>query len=375
MNRAQIAQRIAKLDSWLEERRGEALARFNSFMPGKNLLSFHAYIGKNNNTFVDSVRTRFGGPEEFIAKWVGGLHSSLDSLRAQGKTGYQGRLLGDEVVLRCLEDPVLRAYTFSFLERNFYRNYIERTRHKPDDALWSVWFGSGNLCWGLVIAPSLRNDEWTNDKSQMRREGYTYWTVGHVLEVGLIDPTSPSPMRFGSLEQFTTFYQSVLKRLSASPYEQAISARYLGYLKSSNAPTQEPLLIPEFRYAGKERKHEYRLDFTVLNGHTFDFTGFEISPASTHMSVKRSSEKTQAELNSELRSAWEHEVKKRNDYFHRFALAVVTFADSELSSIDACFEVIRKKLVARAAAPVDLDQALETLYASHGGGALTLRTT
>jgi hypothetical protein len=223
MTPAQVAQRIVQLDALLKQGQRDALARFTAFMPGKNLLSFHAYIGKNNNTFVDSIRTRFGGPNEFIAKWIVGLHASLDALRAKGKTGYQGRLLGEEVVLRCLQDPVLKDYTFKFLERNFYRNYVERTRHKPDDALWSVWFGAGNLSWGLIIAPALRNNEWTNDKSQMRREGYTYWTVGHVLEVGLIDPTAPTPMRFDSVEQFTSFYRSVLKRLSASPYEQAIS--------------------------------------------------------------------------------------------------------------------------------------------------------
>ncbi|TDP60653.1 topoisomerase II [Roseateles toxinivorans] len=364
----QIAGRIIELNELLESLREEALARFNSFMPGKGLLSFHAHIGMYNNTFVDSVRTRFGGPEEFIAKWVHGLHASLDALRANGKTSYQGRLYGAEVVLRCLQDDVLRKYTLTFLERNFYRNYIERTRHKPDDALWSVWFGAGNLSWGLVIAPALRNNEWTNDKSQMRRERYTYWTIEHVLAAGLIDPDSPNPMRFDSLPQFVTFYRSVLKRVSVSPYEQAISDRYLDYLSSSRTPLAEPLLIPEFRYAGKEKKHEFRLDFTVLNGHTLDLTGFEISPASTHVSVKKAGEKTQTQLNAELREAWEHEMKKRNDYFQKFGVSVVTFTDSHLTDIDACFDVIRERLMARSTGPVSLDAALKSLQDSYGIG-------
>ena len=366
----QIAEKLATLDSWLEQNRDDALSRFNSFMPGKNLLSFHAYIGKNNNTFVDSVRTRFGGPEEFKTKWIQGLHALLDQHRETGKKGFNGRLLGDEVVLECLKDPLLEQYTFMFLERNFYRNYIERTRNKPDDAMWSVWFGSGNLSWGLVIAPTLRSNEWTNDKSQMRREGYTYWTVGHVIDSGLIDPSSPNPVRFATINQFTTFYRSVLKRASASQYEQAISEKYLSYLAKSNNPLLEPLLIPEFRYAGREKMHQYRLDFTVLNGHTFDFTGFELSPASSHISVKKADGKTQTQLNAELREAWEHEVKKRNDYYHRFGVSVVTFADTALADIDTCFSIIARKLSARSAPQVSLSTALNSLQATHGGGAV-----
>lgn len=365
MTPTQITHRLAELDAQLEASRSDALARFNSFMPGKNLLSFHAYIGKNNNTFVDSVRMRFQRPDEFISKWLLGLHEALDAFRASGKKRYDDRMRGDEVVLRCLEDPVLRIYTFTFLERNFYRNYMERTRHKPDEALWSLWFGSGNLSWGLVIAPALRNSEWTNDKSQMRRESYTYWTVGHVLASGLIDPTSPTPVRFTTIQQFTTFYRSVLKRVSVSAYEQAISDHYLDYLASSSNPSSEPLLIPEFRYAGKDKKHEYRLDFTVLNGHTFEFTGFEISPASTHIRVKKAKEKTEVQLNAELREAWEHEVAKRNDYFHRFGVPVVTFADSDLANIETCFDVIRQKLVARSSLQVSLEFALESLQSNH----------
>ena len=365
----QISEKLTELDAWLEQNRGDALARFNSFMPDKNILSFHAYIGKNNNTFVDSVRTRFSGPEEFITKWIQGLHMLLDQHRASGKKGFNGRLLGDEVVLECLKDSLLKQYTFKFLARNFYRNYIERTRSKPDDAMWSVWFGAGNLSWGLVIAPTLRSNEWTNDKSQMRREGYTYWTVGHVMESGLIDPNSPNPMRFASVDQFTTFYRSVLKRVSASQYEQAISESYLSYLAKSSNPLLEPLLIPEFRYAGREKKHEYRLDFTVLNGHTFDFTGFELSPASTHISIQKAAGKTKTQMNAELREAWEHEVKKRNDYYHRFGVTVVTFADSALADIDKCFAVIAGKLSSRSAPQVSLSTALNSLQATHGGRA------
>lgn len=361
-----VDQKLNELERWIRQNQGEALRRYAKFADNPSLHSFHAHIGRNNNTFVDSVRTRFTGPQDFIARWIVGLHNALDALKASGKKHYSGRLFSEEVVLKCLQDEKLRDYTFHFLERNFYRNFRERTRNKPDDALWSVWFGSGNLSWGLIIAPARRNDEWTNDKSQMRREHYTYWTIGHVLSTGLYDPTSASPLKFKTTEEFSTFFRSVLKRVSNSLYEQAICDRYLNYIARSSNPLDEPLLIPEFRYAGKDKHHEFRLDFTVLNGHTFDFTGFELSPSSTHIRVQKSADKTQAQLNAELAKAWEHEVQKRNAYFQTYGINVVTFADEALKNIDACFAQIEGSLRARATTPPSIDTALNALTQKHG---------
>lgn len=291
-----LENRISQLEAWIREKQPEALKRFQTLSPGSSIHSFHAHIGRHNNTFVDSIRFRFSGPQDFISRWIQGLHNSLDDLAASGRPRYGGRLPSEELILHCLKDELLKQYVLRFLERNFYRNYKERTRHKPDDALWSVWFGAGDLSWGLIIAPAHRNNIWTNDKSQMRRENYTYWTVGHVLATGLYDPNTKEPMKFADVGALITFLQSVLKRVSSSQYERAICDRYLNYLLRSAKPLEEPLLIPEFRYAGAERKHEYRLDFTVLNGHTFQFTGFELSPASTHIKAEKVAGKTQTQL-------------------------------------------------------------------------------
>lgn len=361
-----VDQRLNELEQWIRRNQDDALRRYAKFASNPSLHSFHAHIGRNNNTFVDSVRTRFTGPQDLIARWIVGLHNALDARKASGKHRYGGGLHSEEVVLRCLQEEKLREYTFHFLERNFYRNFRERTRNKPDDALWSVWFGAGNLSWGLIIAPARRNDEWTNDKSQMRRESYTYWTLGHVLSTGLHDPTSESPLKFESIESFSTFYRSVLKRVSNSLYEQAICDRYLNYLGRSDNPLDEPLLIPEFRYAGKEKHHEFRLDFTVLNGYTFDFTGFELSPSSTHIRVQKAAGKTQTQLNEELAKAWEHEVQKRNANFQTYGINVVTFADRALKDIDACFAHIEACLRARTAMLPSVDTALNALTQSYG---------
>lgn len=366
MDAISLEQELSQLETWIRENKNAALQQFQKLSPGASIHSFHAHIGRNNNTFVDSVRTRFGGPQEFIALWLDGLEAMLDDVKSRSLTGYGGRPVEEHLVLQCLKDQLLRQYTLKFLERNFYRNYKERTRHKPDDMLWRVWFGSGDLFWGLLIAPAHRNNTWTNDKSQMRRESYTYWTVGHVLATGLFDPNSKEPFKFTSVTEFLTFYRSVLKRVSNSKYEREICDLYLNYLESSAAPLEEPLLIPEFRYAGTERKHEYRLDFTILNGHTFQFTGFELSPASTHIKVEKVGAKSQAELNLELARAWQREVAKRNAYFQTYGVTVVTFADDDLKDVGACFEQIEAALRARAKPAVSIKSALDALALRYG---------
>lgn len=361
----EIDSKIELLDRRIRASRDEALRRYAMFSNSRSLHSLHAHLGRNNNTFVDSVRTRFNGPPDFIAQWIKGLHDALDRRKQSGRIEYGGKLPTEKVVLKCLEDDFLREYTFLFLTRNFYRNYKERVREKPDDALWSVWFGSGNLSWGLVISPALRNSEWTNDKSQMRRERYVYWTIGHVINTGLVDPGSTSPLRFKTLQDFIGFYRSVLKRVSSSRYEQEICDRYLEFLLDSEKPEQEPLLIPEFRYAGKDKHHEYRIDFTVLNGHTFDFTGFELSPASTHVRVKGMSGKTQTAVNAELRDSWEREMEKRNAYYKRYGVNVITFTDTDLKDLDSCFAAIRAQLMRRLEPTLSVQSALSLLNRRH----------
>ena len=113
-----------------------------------------------------------------------------------------------------LQVPLLKEYIHLFLERNYYRNFDARVRAKPDDSLWQVWFGSGNLVWGLLISPALRFGEWANDKSQMRRETYAYWTIEHVLETGLIAPETETPVTFSDVDGFLSFYETVLARVS-----------------------------------------------------------------------------------------------------------------------------------------------------------------
>jgi hypothetical protein len=326
-----------------------------------SLLSFHAQMGSRNSLYFDGVRTKFIDSEDFIAQWLCGLVKNVKRQIDEGTFGkgwYKG---ADYYLIQYLKDLSIREYVFIFLTRNFYRNFKERMRNKPDENLWSLWFGNGNLVWGLVIEPVLRDGCWTNDKSEMRRASYNYWTIGHIISTGLIDPTSDSPIRFRNPEDFLGFYKSVIIRTSNSQYEKEIADIYIEYLKRSDNLNQEPFLIPEFRYAGKEVKHVYRLDYTILNPYVMKMTGFEISPASTHISLERTKDKTQKSLNSELSQQWSKEMTKRNSYFSKYGISTVTFTDTDLGDVKQCFQTIEVFLRERTDAPTTLYNSISEM--------------
>ena len=363
----QIKRKEAEFSARLKEMRPEAMERFGHIQPDASLHSFHAYIGSNNNRFVDSVRMQFQSPEDFIARWLNGLKDEVieDLPRIRRRRQFGDRKQTTEVLPELLQDEFLKEYVYLFLERNFYRNFNERVRAKPDEPLWQLWFGGGNLVWGLLIAPDLRFGEWTNDKSQMRREPHAYWTIAHVINSGLIAPESENPVEFDSVEGFLTFYETVLARVSNSEYEKYISNAYIEYVRSSKNPESIPLLIPELRFAGKEKHHKYRLDFCILNSYSMKMVGFEISPASSHMSIKGITSKTQVKLNEELSHKWDKESEKRNAYFKEYGITTVTFTDAHLNNVEDCFSTIVDVLEERATDVVSIissEQSLDEVY-------------
>lgn len=307
-----------------------------------NIQSLNGIVGGKNNTYVDSVRTQFFDFEDFFSKWLQGLNDTFVSEREtylKYNSEFDWNYKASFKNVRLLQDEKIFQYTEKFLERNFYKHIDQRIRLKPDETLWAIWFGY-KLTYGLLIAPQRTSIGWRIDKSEIRRANYNYWTVGHIMHTGLIDPNMNDPIRFNDLDAFCTFYLSVLKRLSSSVYEQAICDKYIDYVKTSTDPLNEPFLIPEFRYAGLVKDHEHRLDFTILNQHSVEFIGYEISPASSHMQVTNLKQK-QMEVNKDLKEKWEKEMAKRNKYFDSFGITTKTFTDQHLTDIDACFEQIK----------------------------------
>lgn len=298
---------------------------------------FNGLFGGKNNTYVDSVRTQFSDFNDFYSQWLKGLIDQHEKRKIWGPQPNHNAQL--------LKDSDLEKFVRLFLERNFYRNLKARTRLKPNEQLWSIWFGY-KVVFGLLIAPNFEENQWIIDKSEIRRADYEYWTIGHIFKVGLIDNDSSKRLKIKNLEQFESIYLSILKKLSSSNYEKEIYDRYVEYLHNSEDLESEPFLIPEVRYLGLEHQHKYRLDFTVLNPHTYQYTGFEISPSSSHMNVSGYKEK-QKEVNKELSEKWHKEMEKRNDYFESFEITTVTFTEQMLENFDYCWNVIEEKLKAR----------------------------
>ena len=92
-----------------------------------------------------------------------------------------------------------------------------------------------------------------------------------------------------------------------------------------------------------------------------EFTGFELSPASTHMAVAKIKTRTQAEVNRELAAKWAREMTKRNEYFCDFGIATITFTDTDLADMDACFAQLERYLRKRPRTPLSLEAQIEEL--------------
>lgn len=327
--------------------------------------SLHGIIGSKNNTYIDSVREHFADEKDFYARWLRGLNKKYKVdllLHTYSRSKYAIDTSPSRMVELQKNDTV-RKYTRLFLDRTFYRTLKDRKRFKPADELWSIWFGENKQIWGLLIAPVWRDEAWTNDKSEMRKAPYGYWTVGHVMETGLVDPTSKTPTTFSNTAQLITFYEGVLKRMTSSKYQLGMCDCYLDYLRASADMLSEPFLIPEFRYEGLAVNHKYRLDFTVFNCHTREHRGIELSPASSHMSLVELKAKglKKGEADDLVKKKWVKEMQKRNDYFDTFEIPIITFTDTKLQDISACFERVCHDLSARPAEPISIEIELDIL--------------
>lgn len=339
----QRREMISLLTEDLENRRDVVLEKASRLLHRDvTVCSLHGKIGGKNNDYTDCVNGRFINFQSFYATWMSGF---LDRCEKNHVIMEEGSSLSELLIL--FSDQEIREYTELFLERNYFKNYWARVRNKPTESLWKIWFGD-QIVHGLLIAPAICADgSIRTDKSEIRRTSYNFWTIGHVMNTGFYDPENNDFYKFETVEEFLKYYSGVVKRLSKSPYEKEICDRYVQYLSQSEDILSEPLLIPEFRYEGLARKCKYRVDFTVLNPYSFEFVGFELSPASSHMSVSGIRNKKQVEVNEELKTAWEKEMHKRNDYLKEYGLSLITFTDSDLQDIDHCFDQIREILIQR----------------------------
>lgn len=242
--------------------------------------------------------------------------------------------------------PSAQEYFLLFLRRAFLKHYEELSRVRPHLDSSQIWIGQNNADYGLFITPRWNKvrEEWENDRSEIRHFPKDYWTIGHVLKTGLVVPGDRDKIEFSNINQYLSFFKSVLVRASASPHEREIATRYVDFVKAAVEPERVPLLIPEFRYDGKVAKHKYRLDFTIIDPYTMQKIGYELSPWSTHGYLSKLKGLTQAQINEMAKGNFEKEMDKHRSFFKKHDIYGLIYTDKQLADIDIVFSDMKKYL-------------------------------
>lgn len=262
---------------------------------------------------------------------------------------YCGELseLKDDIIYEFLRDEDCWKYFEIYIRRYFVRKEKELSRNKPKQKMYELWFGDNYNCYGIMITPVFRYSYqhnmniWENDKSEIRKVDFKYWSVSHILKTGLIDLERNELISFVDIEDLIDFYKRVFFARSKSKYEKMIMIKYFELLRKLTDYDKVAFLIPELRLK-KEEQHKYRLDFTALcTGEVEKYIGFELSPDSTHAFTQNIEQKSSHEIIREEIKRWEKEIGKRNEYYEEFEIHVRTFMEKELQDIDKCFEIIK----------------------------------
>jgi len=291
--------------------------------------SLNAKIGGKSDEFLDLKNEIISSPEHYVLLWMEGFKQHLSTTGYQ--TAYDG--LFDQIK----NSPAFKAYLDIFLRRSYLKHYEELYRKRPAVNEAEVWIGQNNADWGLLVSPRFANGRWENDKSEIRHFKPVYWSIGHVLETGLVVPDKDERMSFATVKEYLTFFEHVLVRQTASPYQKAIASKYSTHVHAAEDPLRVPLLIPEYRYEGRIAKHKYRLDFTIITPETMDKVGFELSPWSTHGLLTGTKGKTQKQINEEASGNFDKEMAKHKAFFKKHGIFSLIYTDADLADIDAVF--------------------------------------
>ena len=302
--------------------------------------SLNAKIGAKYKEFFNITDTVITSADDFVSLWLDGMIERISAMNKEYVTNspvYQFQQL-------MASDPELCEYVVLFLKRSYWKNCYSLAKKRPAAENATLWIGQRNAEYGLLVTPRFKNGEWENDVSEIRHFRPAYWTIGHILQTGLVIPHSDDRIQFPNLESYLSFFKNVLVRASGSPYEKIIASKYCDFVRSSKNPNIIPLLIPEFRYGGMDKEHKYRLDFTIIDPYSLQKQGFEFSPWSTHGSLTGTKDKTQKEINAEAKANFEREMEKQKAYYRTYNVYTLIYTDKDLQDMDAVFEEMKKYL-------------------------------
>lgn len=326
----------------IKARLGDLVEDVKAALNNNDVLSIHAKIGCRYQSFLDIKRMAFSSPDEFAAAYLMELTNEVKRIPAHMRADSSDY----QLALAYQQHDCVREYVDLYLERSFLSKYDEYSRIKPSAVEDTLWIGGNNVDYGLLITPRFNHfsGDWENDKSEIRKFGPKYYTVGHVLESGLVIPGRNQRRKYDDVDQFLDDYEQTLVRSAGSSHQDAVAERYCEYVRDAEKPLDVPLLIPELRYKGRDKKHKYRLDFCVIDGNTMSKMGYELSPWSTHGKLTGTKNKTVKAVNEEAQANFEKEIRKYESYFSRYNIPIKVFTDSDLGDPDAVFAEIKKGL-------------------------------
>lgn len=306
------------------------------------LLPFHAKIGSKYQEFANVKFQCILSADELLSRYLDGLARELRSkpphIRQQSALYTLAKWYREE--------PKVCKYIDLFIERTFLKKYDELARVKPEEMDAELWIGGKNADYGILVTPRFNEetDEWENDKSEIRKFKPDYFTIGHVLETGLVIPGKEKRINFSDVDAYLTFFQDTIVRASGSKHQDAIAERYVEFVEQADEPLKVPLLIPELRYRGREKKHKYRLDYCVIDPFSLQKVGFELSPWSSHGWLTGTDKKLVKDVNAEAAENYARDVEKLRDYFFERNIFVVVYTDEQLADPDGIFKSIKKYL-------------------------------
>lgn len=178
--------------------------------------SLNAIIGSRNDDFLDLRNDVIASQDQFVSRWLHGLKTSAL------EDGVASDLwLWEKIKAH----PQLQKYTLLFLKRSYLNHFEELSKNRPAIEGAEIWIGQENANYGLLVTPRFRNDEWENDKSEIRAFAKGYWTIGHVMQTGLVIPGKDKIFKFSDIDQYLLFFQDTLVRNSGSQYEYDIATQ------------------------------------------------------------------------------------------------------------------------------------------------------
>ena len=236
-----------------------------------------------------------------------------------------------EVCLLIKQNGQFSEYICYRLRSIYHNKKNEMERDKPnhyDENDITVWFGDNNNIHGLLVIPRFWMGKWENDKSEVDKVKFPYWTIEHVMTSGLVRPGESDILKFKSIDDMFCKYKSIVKS-ACSQYQNEFIEYYIDYVKKSNEPLKIPFIIPEHRFSGAIEYHKYRIDFFIIN-YTLkklekpSKIGIELSPQSTHRD-------------------YDKDCTKAREYYQEKNIPIITYSDKDLIDCKKVFDDVAKR--------------------------------